>query len=89
MTKTQQGIGHEGSTLTPIDHSKESEKGAIPDFQHSPPAPKRSPNREPKIIIKEQIEKLSNSDLKEIAAHCEQIKKTRKAKAEAEFKELE
>jgi cytochrome c553 len=49
----------------------------------------RAPNREPKIIIKEQIDKLSNADLKEIAEYCLSVKNTRKAKAEAEFKELE
>ncbi len=51
--------------------------------------PKRTPKRPPVILIKEHIDKLSNSELKEIATYCTSVKETRKAKAEAEAKELE
>lgn len=49
----------------------------------------RSPKRPAIILIKEAIDKLSNTDLKEIVEYCDNVKKTRKAKAEAEAKELE
>lgn len=48
----------------------------------------RSPKRPAVILIKEAIDKLSNTELKEIAEYCDQVKKTRKAKAEAEMNEL-
>jgi len=59
----------------------------LPDNAAEPA--KRAPKRPPVILIKEAIDKLSNSELIQIADYCKSVKETRKAKAEAEFKELE
>jgi hypothetical protein len=53
-----------------------------------PEAKTRAPKRPAIILIKEQIDKLSNGELKEIAGYCDEVKKARKAKADAESAEL-
>lgn len=74
-SKTVQGIESNGKDLSPT----------LPQ----PPDKTRAPKRPAIILIKEAIDKLSNTDLKDIVEYCDQVKKTRKAKAEAEAKELE
>ena len=60
----------------------------LPDNGTVQPAKTRAPKRPAVILIKEQIDKLSNSELKEITEYCLKVKTVRKEKAEAEAKEL-
>jgi len=71
-----------------LNEAKQPESKDFTDALKAPGKP-RSPKRPALTLIKEAIDKLSNTELKEILDYCHDARKTRKEKAEAEFKELE